>query len=53
MWSDILVIAGFVVVWYALMRYLLPALGIPTCMSGACQLKKPVKKGSEPHAQSK
>ncbi|HQH73294.1 MAG TPA: hypothetical protein PK360_14570 [bacterium] len=52
MWSDFLFIAGFIVVWYGLMRYLLPALGIPTCMSGACQLKKPAEKGSESNAQS-
>ncbi|HOJ59163.1 MAG TPA: hypothetical protein PK878_02660 [bacterium] len=52
MWSDILVIAGFIVFWYILMRYLLPALGIPTCMSGACQLNKTEKKGSKSNAQS-
>lgn len=53
MWSDILFIAGFIAFWFVLMRYLLPALGIPTCMSGACQLKKPVEKGNGSNAQSK
>ncbi len=40
MLSDFLWLLGFVVVWYTLMRYILPACGIPTCMTGACQLKK-------------
>jgi hypothetical protein len=28
----------FVVAWIALMRYILPKMGIPTCMSGMCGL---------------
>lgn len=37
MLNDILALVGFVALWYALMRFILPALGVPTCMSGACQ----------------
>ncbi len=38
----------FLVVWVVLMRYILPKMGIPTCMSGMCGLpgdfyKKQVK----------
>lgn len=33
----ILVFAG----WFVLMRWVLPAIGIPTCMSGACGLPRP------------
>lgn len=36
--KDIAVFAGILIVWFGLMRFLLPALGIPTCMSGACQI---------------
>lgn len=35
---DIVVLAGMLIVWFGLMRFVLPALGIPTCMSGACQI---------------
>jgi hypothetical protein len=28
----------FVVAWVILMRYILPKMGIPTCMSGMCGL---------------
>ncbi len=33
----LIIVLGF---WYALMRYILPALGISTCMTGACQSKR-------------
>ena len=36
--KDIAVFAGILIVWFGLVRFLLPALGIPTCMSGACQV---------------
>lgn len=36
--KDIAVFAGILIVWFGLMRFLLPALGIPTCVSGACQI---------------
>jgi hypothetical protein len=38
--KPILFLAG----WFVLVRWILPALGIPTCMSGSCQIptdKKP------------
>jgi hypothetical protein len=47
MFSDLFSIILVVGVWYALMRYIFPALGIPTCMSGACQLKPQIKKAIE------
>ena len=34
--NDLLVIALILFGWIALNRWLLPALGIQTCMSGAC-----------------
>lgn len=34
--QDLLLIAGVIGLWYALNRWILPALGIPTCMSGQC-----------------
>jgi|GEM_PF-3463056 hypothetical protein len=46
MFHDALWFFGFVIVWYALMRYILPACGIPTCMTGACQIKKEERKKS-------
>ncbi|MGC9327541.1 MAG: hypothetical protein ACP5I1_07895 [Candidatus Hinthialibacter sp.] len=38
--NELLSIVLAVGIWYALMRFILPALGIPTCMTGACQVKK-------------
>lgn len=35
-WQQIALIAAFLVFWFVLNRWLLPALGIPTCMSGQC-----------------
>lgn len=40
MWSELLLPVGFFVVWIVLMRFVLPALGVPTCMSGSCTIKK-------------
>jgi hypothetical protein len=48
MLSDALFMLGFFIVWYVLMRFLLPALGIPTCMTGACQIRKPEMKAQKP-----
>ncbi len=31
----------FIVVWFALQLWILPKLGIPTCMSGACSVPPP------------
>ncbi len=36
-WTLLLVVAA----WYVLMRWLLPGLGVPTCMSGACRTDRP------------
>jgi hypothetical protein len=47
MYEDILIFLAAIAVWYALMRFILPALGVPTCMSGACQLNKPEPKKEE------
>lgn len=49
---DLLFIIIFLGIWFLLMRVILPALGIPTCCSGACQLKpkaQPEKKETENH----
>ncbi len=35
-WKEIVVLASVLVVWFSLMRFVLPAMGVPTCMSGAC-----------------
>ncbi len=48
--KPILFIVGYVV----LMRWVLPALGVPTCMSGACRIPKVRRKpGAEtdPHRE--
>jgi hypothetical protein len=34
--QDFLTIGLFLVAWIALTRWVLPAMGIQTCMSGAC-----------------
>ncbi len=36
-YRDIGLIALFLVAWVVLNRWVLPGLGIPTCMSGRCQ----------------
>jgi len=56
-WSrPVLFILGYVIV----MRWVLPALGIPTCMSGACRIPEaqqkpraedaPYQEGAKKHA---
>lgn len=35
---DILKIIGFIVFWFVLNRWILPRLGVPTCLSGGCGL---------------
>ncbi len=47
--NDLFLIILAVGVWYALMRFILPALGIPTCMTGACRIEKPIEKESKTH----
>ncbi len=47
MWNDFLAIIMAVGIWYTLMRFIFPALGIPTCMSGACQIKRNREKETE------
>ena len=34
--NDLWIIALFLVAWIALNRWILPAMGIETCMSGGC-----------------
>lgn len=46
-WKELGILVGVLVVWFSLMRFVLPAMGVPTCMSGACGVG-PV--GSCPHA---
>lgn len=36
--KEVAVFVGVLVVWFGLARFVLPALGISTCMSGACRL---------------
>jgi hypothetical protein len=35
-WKDVALIAGILMIWFALNRWVLPAFGINTCMSGRC-----------------
>lgn len=35
-WKELGILVGVLVVWFSLMRFVLPAMGVPTCMSGAC-----------------
>jgi len=34
---DLLLVLGLVAAWVVLSRWVLPWLGVPTCMSGCCQ----------------
>lgn len=34
--KEVFLAVGIVFVWYALQAWILPRMGIPTCMSGAC-----------------
>lgn len=35
-WKELAILVSVLVVWFGLMRFVLPAMGVPTCMSGAC-----------------
>gem|GEM_PF-1151895 len=35
-----LTVAAILLAWFALNRWVLPWLGIPTCMSGACSIER-------------
>ena len=35
MW-DLLLLPALMFVWFALFRWILPWMGMPTCLSGAC-----------------
>lgn len=35
--KDVLPVIGFLVLWIALNRWILPWFGVQTCMSGACR----------------
>jgi len=53
MLSDLLfliIVLGF---WYALMRYILPALGISTCVTGACQSRRSNRNNSHSNGAKK
>jgi len=36
---ELLLFLGILVLWLALQLWILPKLGIPTCMSGACRVE--------------
>jgi hypothetical protein len=36
---ELLLFLGILVLWIALQVWILPKLGIPTCMSGACRVE--------------
>lgn len=44
--SDTLTFVVILVAWFVFNRWVLPRLGIPTCMSGACDV--PSKKATKP-----
>ncbi|MDE3199032.1 MAG: hypothetical protein KGN84_21970 [Acidobacteriota bacterium] len=52
--TDLLKLLLFFGGYFVLMRWILPAFGIPTCMSGSCSLPAPREKtenkDSETHA---
>jgi hypothetical protein len=37
---ELLLFLGILVLWIALQLWILPKLGIPTCMSGACRVER-------------
>jgi len=41
--KDIALMIGVLMAWFALARWVLPALGLPTCMSGQCGYRPPVE----------
>lgn len=41
MFTDFITICVLFAVWFTLMRYILPAFGISTCISGSCCRIKP------------
>lgn len=44
--NELLVFVLFLAGWVVLNRWVLPWLGVPTCMSGACAAEpRPAKKG--------
>jgi len=47
-WQQIALIAAFLAFWFVLNRWLLPAMGIPTCMSGQCGVPRPHGAGPTP-----
>jgi hypothetical protein len=44
MW-DVLILPALIAAWFALFRWVLPALGLPTCLSGSC--------AAVPHAETR
>ena len=49
-WKELLYVAGFLVLWIGLNRFVLPWFGIQTCMSGSCAMPPSAVRGSEPSA---
>ncbi len=35
-WKELAILVGVLMLWVSLMRFVLPVMGVPTCMSGAC-----------------
>ena len=40
--NDVLWIFGILAVWFGMVRWVLPWLGIPTCMSGSCRIPQSI-----------
>jgi hypothetical protein len=46
--NDLIIYSIILAVWFILQLWVLPKLGIPTCMSGACRVPtKPKSKETE------
>lgn len=46
-WQPIAFVTGFLVLWIGLNRWVLPWLGIPTCMSGSCAAPRPAAEADD------
>jgi len=47
-WVDLGIFLGILAAWFVLNRWLLPWLGVPTCMSGACASAAQAEVGDAP-----
>lgn len=52
MTKDILMMVAFLAAWFVLSRWVLPAMGVPTCMSGQCptSIHRPAEQPAQPSA---